>query len=171
MSWLMRRSDSASSSRGRASDTFMLRFSVLERPPVMALFTLKQTYFCHTVIVNAADNSPSRSYTKVVLHAFEPGVRSAMLCMLKIISRSGLHPCDTMHWNASWQGSGRGHAAHKTHMRNSMQTEHLSQEGKGLSISPSQILGYYNVISWQSHRDSVEGIEAAHPVTGGCTSR
>lgn len=40
VSWLMRRSDSPSSSRGRASDTFMLRFSVLVRPPEMALFTL-----------------------------------------------------------------------------------------------------------------------------------
>ena len=93
VSWLMRRSDSASSSRGRASDTFMLRFSVLERPPVMALFTLKQTCFCHIVIVNAADNSPSRSYTKVVMHAFEPGVRSAMLCMLKSSVGVGcIHP-------------------------------------------------------------------------------
>ena len=43
----MRRSDSPSSSKGRASDTFMLRFSVLERPPAIALLTLKtQTLFC-----------------------------------------------------------------------------------------------------------------------------
>lgn len=44
VSWLMRRSDSPSSSRGRASDTFMLRFSVLVRPPVMALFTLNPVF-------------------------------------------------------------------------------------------------------------------------------
>ena len=48
----------------------MLRFSVLERPPVMALFTLKETYFCHNVVaVDPADNSSSRSYTKVIAFA------------------------------------------------------------------------------------------------------